>query len=507
MLLDMKRLLAGMITLLPAALAFPIDIPAPYSTGSQAPLVVNEPKRTSSPAPLSIPKPNYNVTPGIFIPKQAMNTYMPALTLHTALKNVTMADIPPTGMLPMLYHLMRVSYPIRKALDEAQSASYQVQVSRAEYLPHIDTSMDFGQENRKLPGDTNTNLGTNEEDLTLSQLIYDFGKTTSDINTAHLNYKIALNNFQQAVQSEIINGITTYCTNIRDSKNLVYSIESVKRIGEQYRFEKIKYDRGAGTKADLLEVTSQLTGAKARIITSKASLAKSENNYLAVFHEVPGDFENAKYPRVPRNLIPDNMKDALTVAHHYNTAIKNAEYQLQIASEKITSARSAMFPTISGTLGYTHQYNVSSVEGSLHEYSATLNLSYNLFNGWGDISQLIADHKSRYAAVEQLRQTYLNTDEQIRNAWEEYASANLSYKYLVKQVVELKEFLALTKKERLLGRRSILDILLADINVINAESEANTAHARMIISSYTLLQLMGILDMHMVAEGRPGSPM
>jgi TolC family type I secretion outer membrane protein len=444
--------------------------------------------------------------PGVYLPKEALKTFLPILDLKTSLKHVTMAGFPPHDLLPMLQHLMRVSYTVKQSLYEARSAQNEIQVSRAEWLPQLTTDMDLGRQRRKNPGTTDDTLFTfNQQDVSLSQLIYDFGKTGADIDSANVRFLLAKNDFKAAIENELVAGISSYCGLIRDAKTTVFSIQSAARISDQYKVEKIRYDKGAGLKTDLLEVAAQLSGAKARVITTKASLAKSENNYLAVFHEVPGDFEFAKYPRVPRNLIPKTMAQALSVAHHENTEIKDAEYRLQLAIYEIKSARSAFFPTLSGNLDYSRQHNVSGTKDTRRVYTGQFDLSYNLFDSGGDIAQLLADHNSRYAAEDQLRESYLTVDESIRNDWEDYVSANLSYVYLVKQVKQLKQFLKLAKKERLLGQRSILDVLLADINVIDAESEATTAHATAVISAYTLLKDMGTLDMSKVVEGRPGS--
>ena len=99
-----------------------------------------------------------------------------------------------------------------------------------------------------------------------------------------------------AIENELVDSITSYCGLIRDAKTTVFSIQSATRISDQHKVEQIRYDKGAGLKTDLLEVAAQLSGAKARVITTKASLVKSENNYLAVFHEVPGYFEFASIP-------------------------------------------------------------------------------------------------------------------------------------------------------------------------------------------------------------------
>lgn len=443
--------------------------------------------------------------PGVYVPKEALKTFMPVLQLKNSLKHVTMASAPAKDLLPMLEHLMRVSDKVKKALYDAKSAQNKVQVSRAQWLPQLNVNMDFGRQRRNNPPGTSDTLFTfNQQDVSLSQLIYDFGKTGAAIDIANVRYQLAANDFKAAVENELIEGISAYCGLIRDAKKTVFSIQSASRISQQNDVEKIRYKAGAGKKTDLLEVAAQLSGAKARVITSKAALSQSENNYLAVFHEVPGDFEYAKYPRVPRNLIPKTMKQALSIAHKENSTIIDSEYNLQLAIYNIKSARSAFFPTLSGNLDYDRQHNVSGTKGTRREYTGQFDLSYNIFNSGGDIAQLLADHNSRYAAEESLRESYLEVDKQIRNDWEDYVSANLSYVYLVKQVKQLKNFLELAKKERLLGQRSILDVLLADVNVINAESEATTAHATAIISAYTLLRDMGILNINMVKLGRPG---
>lgn len=62
------------------------------------------------------------------------------------------------------------------------------------------------------------------------------------------------------------------------------------------------------------------------------------------------------------------------------------------------------------------------------------------------------------------------------------------------QAVILEEFLELAKRERLLGTRSLLDVLNGEVGHLNALSEAVSAETDRAISLYNLFYAMGRLD-------------
>ena len=55
------------------------------------------------------------------------------------------------------------------------------------------------------------------------------------------------------------------------------------------------------------------------------------------------------------------------------------------------------------------------------------------------------------------------------------------------------EFLRLARKERQLGRRSLLDVLSGETVEINASSDASNAENQVIVAAYTMLFVMGDL--------------
>jgi outer membrane protein TolC len=58
--------------------------------------------------------------------------------------------------------------------------------------------------------------------------------------------------------------------------------------------------------------------------------------------------------------------------------------------------------------------------------------------------------------------------------------------------------LKLARKERKLGKRSLIDVLSGETAEINAKSDAESANFQLIISAYSILSVIGILKLEAV---------
>ena len=85
-------------------------------------------------------------------------------------------------------------------------------------------------------------------------------------------------------------------------------------------------------------------------------------------------------------------------------------------------------------------------------------------------------------------------ERQARNAWQALVTARENHRLLTNQSNIAAEFLEQARKERQLGRRSLLDVLSGETSLINASSDAAAAKANVAVAVYTLLTVMGELD-------------
>jgi outer membrane protein TolC len=110
-----------------------------------------------------------------------------------------------------------------------------------------------------------------------------------------------------------------------------------------------------------------------------------------------------------------------------------------------------------------------------------------------------------YAAIserEKALYALVQANEEVRNAWSDHTAAKDRLQFLRDQVQMAKGFLDLARKERELGRRSLLDVLNGETNLINAQSDAAAARADLVLAAFRLLRATGSLAAGAVTEGQ-----
>ena len=83
----------------------------------------------------------------------------------------------------------------------------------------------------------------------------------------------------------------------------------------------------------------------------------------------------------------------------------------------------------------------------------------------------------------------------LRTTWDALKTAQQNAQFLTNQARISGEFLELARQERQAGNRTLLDVLGGETAMINAQADAIAAKIEVLISSYTLLSLMGGLTL------------
>jgi adhesin transport system outer membrane protein len=84
--------------------------------------------------------------------------------------------------------------------------------------------------------------------------------------------------------------------------------------------------------------------------------------------------------------------------------------------------------------------------------------------------------------------------EQVSISWSNLITAHSNKANLKNQTRLAEEFLNIAREERTVGKRTLLDVLSAETNLINAQSDLASTEFDVLSASYTLLQAIGRLD-------------
>ena len=384
---------------------------------------------------------------------------------------------------------------IRAAKADLEVARFGIDQSRAAYFPTLDVTADAGYEKQVKPNSAGTSTGYRELDLSATQLIWDFGKTQADVEQATLGAKKAEAQLRNIEQNIILEAVSAYLGIIRAYETLGYAKQSEASIMKLTGLEESRVERGFGLATDILQAKSQLVGAQSTKIQADGALANARNRFRAVFNKEPGPEVDFPKLKLPLDLVPHDLDEAIALAIDNNLELVASKLEIEIAKQAAKSSESSMYyPTLEGTGEIIHKHNAQGVLDTKVEKKVYLELTYSLYAGGLDKATYDAALESQKSAQYSLNDLERSIRERVQNAWVTYEISKKNAQFLSNQADIAWEFLSLARKERQLGKRSLNDLLTGEVNYINSISAAVASETDMAIAVYNLLFSMSSLN-------------
>jgi adhesin transport system outer membrane protein len=383
------------------------------------------------------------------------------------------------------------------AKSDLESAKSSAVVSSGAWYPTLDVKGHYGYEiQRKDEGVDDTHMPTREIGFTITQLLYDFGSTGGTIDQSKLNVLQTEVAYEFTKQALILEGITAHFGLISANKILGFARGSEANIKRQTELEDARVKRGSGFSTDVLQAKAQLAGAQTLRSTSEGQVQAASYRYRAVFGQVPDDVTRLKSVSLPLDLLPESVEVAVELALKNNLQIKLTEIASAIARSQTKKAESdGFYPKFNligenkykqdaaGTIGFKGEQLIK-VEGSI-----SFNLGGTSFDTLESSKQAYLASENRLADARDL------IAEQVRNGWQQLETARSTAKFKNNEANIASEFLELARKERRLGRRSLIDVLAGETALINASSEAAAAENGIAVAVFALLSVLGQLEL------------
>lgn len=386
---------------------------------------------------------------------------------------------------------------IKAAKSDVIAAKQTAVAAKGGWYPSLSSTFTYGNEQQQKPGDTgvDSNMVSRQATITVTQRLWDGGETSSAVRTARLSQLQSEAILKTTKSSLLLRGFTAYMNVIRAAEGLSYAKRSEINIKKQTELEDALVKRGAGFSTDVLQAKVQYSGAQARRVRAEGGLAIATNAYRGVFLKDPGPLDSMVKPRLPTDLVPATVEEAVSSALKNNTFLVANNLTSQIAMEAVNSARAREYmPTVDGIVDFNHKRDVGSTRGTQEEIFSKIQVSFPFNLGFTAINTLKATSEVQNAANYRYADAKTSIEEATRNAWEQLKTAKLNAVMLKNQANIASEFLVFARKERKLGRRSLLDVLGGETALINSSSDSASANIDIAIASMTLLDAMGELN-------------
>lgn len=385
-------------------------------------------------------------------------------------------------------------------LDSAQQNSH---IAWGDWYPQLTAQTWAGvdQELRPSASGRHSTMPAKEADLTVTQLLYDFGKTGAKIDIATLQEDQATVALHAARQALVLDSATAYTNLMRSAETLRYARSSEGNIVKQTGLEEARVQKGGGYTTDLLQAKSQLAGAQARRVRAEGSMVQARNHFTFVFNDVDMKLEDMRWPSLPASAVPPSLNEALAIAADHNLILKNEEMKEEIARGNSKIARSSgFFPRVELVADHYSKKNVGQIAGTENDSTIKVQVTLPINLGGTAINSVRGADSSLLAATHRYKTAKDQVIEAVRNSWQDLSTARENAGYLRNQANIAGEFLELARKERQNGTRSLLDVLNGETVFINAESDAVAAEADVLLAVFKLLYAMGVLEPELVIQ-------
>ena len=395
----------------------------------------------------------------------------------------------------LIPELLQTHNLIKAAESDLAAAGERVGAALGGWYPNLNVRSSAGHQEMNKPGQgTDSSMAARQTDLTVTQLLWDFGKANSTVRSSELGREAARYGLAAAIQDLLLRAATAYINVVRANEIVMFSLESENNIKKQAEIENALVQRGAGLSSDVLNAKQRLSRAQSQRIENEGKLTQARNAYRAVFQRDVINMQNMPKPAAPVDDLPATVDDTVFVALRENPALKKAATDAAVTREAAVKAKADGFaPTINLVGEKKYKHDVDGVAGNETGTlgKVELNLPFNL--GFTAVNTLKAAGETAVAAEKRVGETKDVTEQGARDAWSRFETARLRLDYLRNEVELSGEYLELARKERQLGTRTLNDVLGAETDAITALSNAASAEADLIIASFAVLASMGRL--------------
>jgi adhesin transport system outer membrane protein len=407
-----------------------------------------------------------------------------SITLPLTANALTLAEV--------IKHTLDSNPEVLAARQQALSRASEVKGARSGYLPTLDAELGIGREWTKSPttGGVGVTLTRKEAALRLRQMIYDGSATSSELDRQKARYNSALFDNMATEENIALRATEAYINVLRQSELLQLLKASRDEHQNIYDQMSLRSQAGVGSRSDLDQIAARLALSKSNYIAGENNLQDAVSNFYGIVGYLP---EVTTLQRPASLDVSPSVEASLKTAFENHPQLKSADADIEAAKAQYRASKSPNRPTLSLEGDRTWNEDIDGVEGDNEDWVVALRLRYRLYNGGQDSSR----NKQTASLLEEAReirnQTKRQVDEGLRLSWHAYESTQQQLKFLETYVSSVEATKEAYRKQFNIGKRSLLDLLNTENELLDAKTNYLNADYDQILSRYRILNAEGNL--------------
>ena len=403
----------------------------------------------------------------------------------------------------LLPRLIVENEKVKAAELDYEAATETLKSEYSAYYPQVTVSIGTNHEDDRTPakGTHPANTITHDskhgiqKSITVTQMIWDAGRTNSVIDKAKATAQQAHYRLELVKEDVVIEAIFAWL-NLQKAYNTHEAnkkVESNAKITLAMTIEKVK--NGQGSKLEQLQIEQQYRTFQTLSMTGRLGLDSAIQRFQNVWRWKPHNI--AEMPKPLADALGIIPVQGTPVSN--NTSLRIARMDITIAQEQLNYDKAEFKPRIDGKLSYTEKEGELSGgydtdDAQKEEWRGDITMTWKLFGGFKNTHVQNADRVRLQSAQMKHSDILRTTQEQFDNAWNNYVLVEKNLQTLKRTVEINDEMYKLTLADFQAGNSPIMAVfgmktahLISEVAYLNAQIDWQ-------ISRYQLHKVLGLVD-------------
>lgn len=290
--------------------------------------------------------------------------------------------------------------------------------------------------------------------------------------------------------------VAAYMDVLRDEAIVGLNRNQVKVLRTNLEATRDRFEVGDLTRTDIAQSESRLALAQSQLEGAESNLIASRERYIQLVGNEPSNLQQP--PPLPN--LPQTPDLAVEKALAGNPDLISARKTQEAARFDVGAAKAARLPKVSLVADKSYANFLNSLQSFIPGFntsqtsenaSAGVQVTLPLYQGGAPSAQVRQAQARSSQAIEQVIEAERSVIAQTRSAFASYRASNAVIVSSEAAVAAAALALEGVRAENTVGNRSILDILDAEQEYLNAQVQLVSARRNAYVAGFSLLAAMG----------------
>ena len=375
-----------------------------------------------------------------------------------------------------------------KSTDEGVSQAL------ANWRPKVELSGDIEREytsnnTRLTDGERVQIRSTRNATFTVTQPLFRGFRTVAGVNIAEIGVLSKRASLTGAEQDLLLKAATAFMTVVQDQAVLEMNTKNEQVLRRQLEATQDRFRVGEITRTDVSQAEARLAGATAERIKSEGDIQISRATYVNVIGEVPGKLK----PPKPLLDLPKTLDEAKELANTNHPDVVASQLSVKSAQESIKSKKGELYPTLNVVGTFKRDWESISNKSAVTTGEVKFDLTVPIYQKGVVLSGLRSAKVEAGKTKLDLEETRRTVSANVASAWESLKAAQARIKSFQAQSKAADIALEGVKREASVGSRTVLDVLDAEQELLDAKVSLLGAQRDEVVASFQLKEATGQL--------------